>query len=169
MGFFDFLFILCLSGVILSFCGSNFGLSFLSDHIRCALDYDTKIHFKINDDQAEGDSSTISSKTETDSRNGSFAKLTLSGNAEENSTTNADGLNEDDVTRLLQRFADPMNDVQESQDLEKAFKETVANVISNEMLRKAFFQDMQGTQVVDALRNMFDRLPSTETGGSESN
>lgn len=168
MGFFDFLFILCLSGVILSFCGSNFGLSFLSDHIRCALDYDTKIHFKINDDQAEVETSTISRKTETDSRNGSFAKISLSGNAEENSTS-TDGLNDDDVTRLLQRFADPMNDVQESQDLEKAFKETVANVISNEMLRKAFFQDMQGAQVVDALRNIFDRLPSTEAGGSESN
>lgn len=164
MTIFDLLFVFCLGGVILSFCGSNFGLPFLSDHLRWALDYDTKVNIKVNDDPEENEA-TGSDRPRLDSRNPNLgsARISVIGSAAEKAPvmpdTDSVDADDDDLSQVLNRVTSQMNGVEQPQNVESAFKETVAKILSNEMLRNAFFQDLQDVNVVNAvnaLRNILD-------------
>lgn len=161
MKLFNYLYILCLIGLIGAFCGANFGLSYLTDRLRCALNYDLRVDMKINDDGTGADLGDLPVDAE-EGANGAgaigaspalkFPQFHISGVENLAGSGNAGEM----MSTILKQITEKLNGTDELLNLEDKLQRRVQSLFADERMRDTVMRNLGSSNSLDLLRGVID-------------
>ncbi|XKL59370.1 hypothetical protein PGB90_000386 [Kerria lacca] len=135
--------------MILSFCGSNFGLRFLTKHLKCAVNYDLNVNVKINENEK--------SENVTEKTNSPESILHRINGVTNDRKARLENIEFDDMLpKIIKDISEQFNEQDTLQNLEDNFQTTIESMFANENLRNSLFKNWQNMNPFDALKNLID-------------
>lgn len=156
----NYLYILCLIGLVGAFCGANFGLSYLADRLRCSLNYDLRVDMQINEDGNTAVLDDLPVDTENGAATGAtdpsaalkFPQFHISGVENLPDSGNAGEM----MATILKQIAEKLNGTEELLNLEDKLQRRVETLFADPRMRDTVLRNLGSANSLDLLRGVID-------------